>query len=332
MLMVMLSKGDSMKTIKVKGAKIEYVSLPLDEEVEVYKVSREDLPQNQYILVCREALEVHTKPWLCAEELHELAKQIAVKFLKVAYYLVPLNEVTLNRICELTILSGGLYYMLDEAFKEVFGRSLQRCLISAKRYQLKNGSWRALINYENFEALPDNAIVLIGDTIATGSTIVNSLKKLRDAVISKGYTLDKVIILTISGAVDGSRRLKEIENEFKEIWGNFELYVFNCCAIFGLAPNGTDMPYGHPETIAPPHVMEYVNKVLTRELAEKLCSIFDWGDRTKHPIKHLRELIELCEKLKNEVNNERSLKVLDYIINNAKRELEKRIEKLNLKK
>ena len=84
MLMVMLSKGDSMKTIKVKGAKIEYVSLPLDEEVEVYKVSREDLPQNQYILVCREALEVHTKPWLCAEELHELAKQIAVKFLKVA--------------------------------------------------------------------------------------------------------------------------------------------------------------------------------------------------------------------------------------------------------
>ncbi len=319
-----------MKSVMVsKGAKLIPVNVPVDG-VELYKVEREDLPENQYIIVCNEALEIHTKPWLCAEELHKLAKEIAKKFLKVAYYVVPLKDVTLDRVCELTILAGGLYYMLNEAFKEVFGRALQRCLISAKRYQLKNGSWYAVVNYENFEALPDKAVILIGDTIATGSTMVNSLRKLRNAAVNLGYTVDKIIILTISGAVDGSRKLKLIEQEFKDLWENFKLYIFNCCAIFGLAPNGTDMPYGHPETIAPQHVMEYVNEKLTPELAKRLCSIFDWGDRTKNPVKHLKELIELVEHLEKEVNDNRSLKVLELIKEKAMEELRKRTSTLTI--
>ena len=289
--------------------------------VTLYRVLRDDLPRNQYIMVCDEALEVHTKPWLCGEELHELAKRIASKFLRVLYYELPLKGVPLSRVCELTILAGGLYYMIDEAFKEVFGRSLQRCIVSARRYQLEDGTWRVNMNYENFEALPDRAIIIIGDTIATGTTITNSLIKLREAALERGYMIDKVAILTISGAVNGSRGLRAIEEEFRKEWENFELYVFNCCAVFGLEPNGTDMPYGHPETIAPSDVISIVNERLTPQLARRLCSIFDWGDRTKNPVKHLRELIEIVEKLEAEFKDPQSINVLNFIKKKANEEL-----------
>jgi len=306
------------------------VNVPVNEVV-LYRVLREDLPRNQYIMVCDEALEIHTKPWLCGEKLHELAKRIAIKFLKVLYYKLPLKGVPLNRVCELTILAGGLYYMIDEAFKEVFGKSIQRCIISAKRYQLEDGTWRVNMNYENFEALPNKAIVIIGDTIATGTTITNSLAKLKEVALKKGFTIDKVAVLTISGAIDGSQKLKNVEEEFKKEWDNFELHVFNCCAIFGLEPNGTDMPYGHPNTIAPVDVISIVNERLTPQLARKLCSIFDWGDRTKNPVKHLKELIELTEKLESVLNDHTSLKVLEMIKRKANEELKVRTSSLSLK-
>lgn len=311
-------------------AKLVRVNTPVNGVV-LYRVLREDLPRNQYIMVCDEALEIHTKPWLCGEKLHELAKKVAIKFLKVLYYELPLKGVPLNKVCELTILAGGLYYMIDEAFKEVFGRSIQRCIVSARRYQLEDGTWKVNMNYENFEALPDKAIVIIGDTIATGTTITNSLVKLKEAALKKGFTVDKVAILTISGAVNGSQKLKTIEEEFRREWSNFELHIFNCCAIFGLEPNGTDMPYGHPDTITPIDVISIINKHLTPQLARRLCSIFDWGDRTKNPVKHLKELIELTEKLRSELNDHVSLKVLNMIKRNAIEELKMRTCSLSLK-
>jgi len=313
-----------------RKAKLVKVNTPVNGVV-LYRVLRDDLPRNQYIMVCNEALEIHTKPWLCGEKLHELAKRVAIKFLRVLYYELPLKGVSLNRICELTILAGGLYYMIDEAFKEVFEKSIQRCIISARRYQLEDGTWKVNINYENFEALPDKAVVLIGDTIATGTTITNSLAKLKEAALKKGFTIDKVAVLTISGAVNGSQKLKVVEEEFRKEWNDFELHVFNCCAVFGLEPNGTDMPYGHPDTIVPTDVISIVNERLTPQLARRLCSIFDWGDRTKNPVKHLEELIELTEKLESELNDHTSLEVLDMIKRKANEELKMRTCSLSLK-
>ncbi|ABL78942.1 hypothetical protein [Thermofilum pendens] len=320
-----------MRTATSEGkARLVRVDTPV-EGVVLYRVVREDLPRNQYIMVCDEVLEIHTKPWLCGEKLHELAREVAVKFLKVLYHELPLRGVPLSRLCELTIMSGGMYYMIDEAFKDVFGRSLQRCIVGAKRYPMGDGAWDVDISYENFEALPDRAIVIVGDTIATGATLSGSLLRLKQAALEKGYRVDKVAVLTISGAVEGSRRLRKVEEEFRKTWKDFELYVFNCCALFGLEPNGTDMPYGHPDTIAPEDVVSTVNERLTPQLARRLCSIFDWGDRTKNPEKHLRELVELAERLRHECSDDGCLKVLDIIKAKASEELKARMNPVALR-
>ena len=31
------------------------------------------------------------------------------------------------------------------------------------------------------------------------------------------------------------------------------------------------------------------------DLGRRWCSVWDWGDRSKHPIRHLEELLERCE-------------------------------------
>jgi len=91
------------------------------------------------------------------------------------------------------------------------------------------------------------------------------------------------------------------------------------------------MPYGHPDTIVPTDVISIVNERLTPQLARRLCSIFDWGDRTKNPVKHLEELIELTEKLESELNDHTSLEVLDMIKRKANEELKMRTCSLSLK-
>ena len=99
------------------------------------------------------------------------ARKSSVDFLRIAFQLCPeLSESNFESVTEVVPLAGALYYSIAEAFETVFGETVNRCFIGAKRHTTPSG-WDTELAYLNFEALSPHPIVLIGDTIATGGTI-----------------------------------------------------------------------------------------------------------------------------------------------------------------
>ncbi|MFW9850436.1 MAG: phosphoribosyltransferase [Candidatus Thorarchaeota archaeon] len=268
------------------NAVLQRISNGTDDQPRLFRVKSDYLLDSTYILESPAALNILLKPWLVGAELANEARQSTVDFLKAAYQIVPeLRSARFSEIAEVVPLAGALYYSTAEAFEIVFGETINRCFIGAKRYPSPLG-WVTELSYMNFEALPKNPLIIVGDTIATGGTIQGIL----EAVLEQEVSIQAIVIYSIAGGLSGAVRLRK----FTERIG-VPVYAFFSNAIFGVESNGTDMPWLHEGTIVSPELRDKAMSTYGPDLGERWCSVWDWGDRAKHPLKHLNELLERCE-------------------------------------
>jgi hypothetical protein len=279
----------------------------------VFKVDSKHLLEHTYIIEAPSALTILLKPWIVGSRLANAARASTVEFLRVAYRLVPeLSTARFMDITEVVPLAGSLYYSMAEAFEVVFGETINRCFVGARRNPTPSG-WITDISYENFEALSKNPVVMIGDTIATGGTIARIL----DATSVRSDDIQAIIVYSIAGGVMGAMRLKQISERLE-----IPIYSFFSNAIFGVEANGTDMPWLHPGTITSKSNHEIAESTYGPILGRNWCSIWDWGDRSKHPLKHLHELIERCDKDLKEIDDDITQNILVKIKNESESALE----------
>lgn len=243
--------------------------------------------KNTYVIKSNNALKIQLKPWISGRNLQYLAYKCSMEFL-VAYYITSrkFKENTIKDIVELVPLSGSLFYDMPRAFAKIFNNSLSSCYVGASRFLDDNSDWQVKLNYFNLEAMSESTkIIIIGDTIATGSTISGLL----DTFIKKYPQLEEIAIFSIAGAIPGLERIENLENRNK-----IPIYCYFSNAIFGLAENGTDMFWKHQETIAPEDMLAKAIKSY-EDLTDKWCTVWDWGKRCKDPLSHLLELEERCQ-------------------------------------
>jgi hypothetical protein len=274
----------------------------------VYRVDSKDLLDHTYIIEAPSALTILLKPWIVGSRLANAARASTVEFLRIASILVPeLSAARFEDITEVVPLAGSLYYSMAEAFEVVFGETINRCFVGARRHSTPSG-WITEISYENFEALSDNPIIMIGDTIATGGTIARIL----DATSVRSDDIQAIVVYSIAGGVMGAMRLKQISERL-----DIPIYSFFSNAIFGVEANGTDMPWLHPGTITSKTTHEIAESSYGPILGRNWCAIWDWGDRSKHPLKHLRELLERCDNDLGETEDSETRNILTKIRNEA---------------
>jgi hypothetical protein len=287
-----------------KNAKLVDVTPPNTDTSTVYHVISDELLEHTYIIESPSALTILLKPWIVGSRLADAARASTVEFLHIAYRFVPeLASATFEEVTEVVPLAGALYYSMAEAFEVAFGETINRCFVGASRNLTPTG-WITELSYENFEALSDHPVIIIGDTIATGGTI----ERIIDATISRSDNIQAIIIYSIAGGILGAIRLKQISQRV-----NIPIYSFFSNAIFGVEENGTDMPWLHPGTIASKTNREIAKSTYGSILARRWCSIWDWGDRSKHPLKHLRELIERCQNELKDVQDKTTEEILTKI-------------------
>jgi hypothetical protein len=138
---------------------------------------------------------------------------------------------------ELVILSKGLLYQLADAASYEIEKNLPTNLIATSRVGVSGDSAEINITYSQLEA-PARTL-LIGDTVASGATIVESLK----AYLQK-FPLERLYVLSFAGTKLGAIRIAEFCRQ-KSIDCTF-LYGL---AAFGLGDNGFDLSFLHPETV-----------------------------------------------------------------------------------
>ncbi|MFW9886786.1 MAG: hypothetical protein ACFFER_01305 [Candidatus Thorarchaeota archaeon] len=253
----------------------------------VLRIDSEYLLPSTYIIESPSALQILLEPWLVGARLVSLARDSSVDFIRAAYDLVPeFQESSLSSVTEVVPLAGALYYGMTEAFECVFGETISRCFIGARRYLTPSG-WKTDLSYKNFEAFSSSPVILIGDTIATGGTIESII----DATLSQASDVRAILVYAIAGGLLGAIRLKELADRIDP-----PIYTFYSNAIFGVEANGTDMPWLHIGTITTPEMRQNATNAYGVDLARRWCCIWDWGDRAKHPLRHLEELLERCDE------------------------------------
>ncbi|MCX6773233.1 MAG: hypothetical protein NTV88_05725 [Candidatus Micrarchaeota archaeon] len=263
----------------------------------LYSVSDASMLQDTYVLCANSCRDVLYSPQMAGKKLQDAMEKNSEIFAQVLHKKI-LSGVPRSSICELVFLSGGLYYALNYGFKKEFGFALPQCFIGIQRQRVegKEGSFRAVSGYENFESLPDNANVIIGDTVASGATLVKGIQLLLDAAENKGYSIASITVLSLAGSSEGARKLavlakKHIASQHPQCRVSF----FGCEMLFHVMPDGTDLRFLMPASIMPDESRLEAVKRYGDYLSKNMkCAVFDWGTRCKNPSAHCGEFLEYC--------------------------------------
>ena len=245
--------------------------------------------KNTYLVDSPSAFRILTQPWLVGGSLANAARKCSTELLEVAYKLAPeFRSVSYDSVAEVIPLAGALYYQIGAAFQILFNESLNQCFIGAKRIlDSETKTWKTSLSYLNFEAMPPSPLIIIGDTIATGGTIEQIITQTSEAADQPRA----MILFSIAGSALGAYKLSQLASRFE-----FPCYIFFTCALFGVADNGTDMPWLHPATITTNENRMEILDTFGEQLGQEWCSVWDWGERAKYPQKHISELLKRTER------------------------------------
>lgn len=275
---------------------------------ELFNVEAPDLLENTFIFTNQDALEIQFNPWLTSNSgLGEYALRSTETFLKVFFehQQDELQHIDPECFCNITPLSGSTYYHMGDAFYHVFRRAIPQVFIGVRK-NFRDGHWVGDISYKNIDSLPENPYLILGNVIATGSTLFSVLHEIKREV----EHIQGIVIYSIAGGLPGIRLLKKME----KIFGGTKINLYAANAIFGLMDNGTDMPWLHPETITTPELRQKAIDNFGPYLAEKWCTIFDWGKRCNLSEKHLDELEDTINRyLGNEIDNLTKIKLESFL-------------------
>ena len=142
-----------------------------------------------------------------------------------------------EEVAELMLLSKGAQYRLGEAIENALGYRVQTNFLAASRKMIAENEVKVGIDYASLDA-PARTVV-IGDTVASGETVCTAL----DYYLNY-HCLERVLLFSLAGSRTGAVRIGKFCAE-----RGIELTIVYGLAAFGLASNGFDLSFLHPDTI-----------------------------------------------------------------------------------
>ncbi len=315
---------------------VEVIEVEKAKDYSLYRVSDEKMLPNTCIVCSDIARSVLYSPNLAGKKLQDTMEKNSSIFASILAKHV-LVDASRESICELVFLSGGLYYALNYGFKKEFGFALPQCFIGIQRQRVegKEGEFRAVAGYGNFESLPDKAHVIIGDTVATGSTLVKGIQLLLDEAEDRNISIASITVLTLAGSTLGAHKLAKLaKTHILPQHPLCKVSFFACEMLFHLMPDGTDLRFIMPDSVMPEESRQEALSRYGKYLSKNMkCAVFDWGTRCKNPKEHYHEFLKYAAKeLEGVKIDEKARSVLQKMKKETETALSEFEEKLEAKK
>ncbi len=198
------------------------------------------------------------------------------------------------------ILRGGLNFGLREALADAFGWNCHStCFISAQRARdsVDSEDWHITENSYAKVYLPEDATLVIGDVVATGTSLRYALQEMLKSAVDQKISLRSIVFFTIGGG-KALEILDEIDGRCRQLFpgyaGTTLFYIEGCftCAEAGMPLTirltGTDL-LRRDAVMAPQFVeSQYENPAYPLER----CVIYDAGSRAFWVREYARDVIE----------------------------------------
>ncbi len=239
--------------------------------------------ENTIIVVNDGLKRKYSDPYLCGYEFEKVLKDTVVDVLNI----VKTSRDTKTMVVR--ILEGGKYYYVHEALSSFMAHKPLLGEIDIKSRVLYDPN-DVVTRVIRDEGICSKAVevekIYIGDTIASGKTMLTLLSRLETCIDS---STEFVILgfVTYYG-------LDRIRRWFKNEGLTYRFIGYG--GLLGLGSNLTDMTIGDKPSYIPEKVKDHAISRLGKEIAEKLCVIGDFTYSTKYIHRYIAErIIQLWE-------------------------------------
>lgn len=149
---------------------------------------------------------------------------------------------------ELAILSKGLCYQVLRSYESALGGTLGLNLVGTRRAKVSSDDALIETSYVRLDSPSDT--LLIGDTVASGATVIAAL-----SAYKSHHPLRRVYLFSFAGTTVGALRLLDWS-----VSHNIDLRIIYGLASFGLADNGFDLSFLNESTICSDEYRDWANR------------------------------------------------------------------------
>lgn len=214
-----------------------------------------------------------------------------------------LKSVGSNQLCIMNFLRGSLNFDLRTALATALDSKYHAtCFMSSQRYR-REGRWHIKEDMYRKIKIPEGAVILVGDVVATGVTVDNGLQVIRDYLEKHKTSIRGLIFFTI-GCHKLEKILEKYHEQFISMFPKYEAtHLVYLEAKFRLVVTGTRLLIAIPGTdlikqqalLSPElELSQYgsVSAVLER------CAIYDAGSRAFDVYEYLDDVVEYWEQVR----------------------------------
>jgi len=225
---------------------------------------------------------------------HSLSKACAA-VLKAAAGRLGLIE---RETAVVNILRGGLNFGLREALAEAFGWNVHAtCYLSAQRAKDDDGdNWHITENAYRKLRFPKEASLVIGDVVATGTSLAYALDTVVEAAHADGVKLKRIVFFTYGGE-KAKEVLEAVDARCRCLFPGYagtSLFFFE--GVFAVADKATPLSIKIPGTDLLRRDAKMAPEFIASQNEDpayplERCIIYDAGSRAFAPDEYLEDVI-----------------------------------------
>ncbi len=274
------------------------------EEVSLYSVQDSDSGGvEEYVFSTPETRTVCNTPEMVGINFPRKMRSAHRKVMELEPLKSTLGVVDDFQACVMHFLRGGLNFQVREALADAYGFNRHYCsYMTSQRYQ-RGERWK--IKQDQYRKLNFNpqSTILIGDCIATGTTMENGLQVVLEWARENDRPFKNLVVFTI-GCDRGRKILKEYHEDLKDAFEDYErTMLFYAEGKLGLASEERGLTIGLPGTdlLREPALLapEFEKSIYEKfHVPVERCAIYDVGAKSFEYRVHIEDVIEYWQQLK----------------------------------
>jgi hypothetical protein len=201
-----------------------------------------------------------------------------------------------HQVCVLNFLRGGLNFGLREALCDAYGFNCHSSAFMSSQRSRVDGRWAVREDMYRKLRIPRDAVIVVGDVVATGVTVDNGLQVLHDELLGIGSSVRHLVFFTI-GCHKLEKRLAEYDERFRRSFPGYrDSHLVYFEGKFRLVDSSTRLRIAIPGTD-----LVRTGAVLTPEFelsqfdrlshALERCAIYDAGSRAFEVREYARDVL-----------------------------------------
>jgi hypothetical protein len=274
-------------------------------EITYYRLKDDrDSTLERYVISTSETRKICNIPELIGVEYTLLMQQAMISALKYLPDRDALLENPQEQFCVFTFLRGGLNFSLREALYHAYGFNKHASAFMTSQRKLIDGKWHIRENQYRKLKVPEDATVLLGDVVATGTTLDIGFNIFLDHLRANRSRLNNLIFFTI-GCKNAEKILKGVDKKLRAMNPLYDrTIVVYIEGRFGVADQSTRLKIQIPGTdlirinslVAPEFALsQYENTAYPIER----CTIYDAGSRSFDIPEYMHDVVDYWKQTRS---------------------------------